>query len=99
MLILPLFFAPMADHRVESYLDAYVIDVRNGHLYAHVSASFEDEDDLRLLFDNPADELREAQWSELEESMGDKLAQVFADPRHALAARDAEVIATEPAPG
>jgi biopolymer transport protein ExbD len=36
--IVPLFFAPMQDLEAESYLDAYVIDTRNGYFYGQLSA-------------------------------------------------------------
>ncbi|MCU0659442.1 MAG: hypothetical protein MUF64_30515, partial [Polyangiaceae bacterium] len=37
-LLLPTFFVPFLDKKIESYLDTYVIDTRNGFLYAHIAS-------------------------------------------------------------
>jgi len=41
-LLVPMLFLPFEDNTVEGYAEAFVIDVRNGYLYGHVS-----EDDKR----------------------------------------------------
>ena len=80
VLLLPVLFVPMFDYKVESYLDAYVIDVKNGYLYAHISSTLEDTADTELIFSGAGDELREEQWTRLEKATRDKIARLFADP-------------------
>lgn len=80
VLLLPVLFVPMFDYEVESYLDAYVIDVKNGYLYAHISSTLEDEADTELIFSGAGDELTEEQWTRLEKATRDKIARLFADP-------------------
>ncbi|MEQ9320421.1 MAG: hypothetical protein RIF41_14745 [Polyangiaceae bacterium] len=81
VLLLPVLFVPMFDYEVESYLDAYVIDVKNGYLYAHISSSLEDEADTELIYSGAGDELTEEQWARLEGATRDKIARLFADPQ------------------
>lgn len=47
VLVLPVFFAPFLDAEVSSHLDAYVIDTRNGYLYAQIESN--EQDALRRL--------------------------------------------------
>lgn len=80
VLIVPMFFAPMADYQVESYLDTYVIDVKNGYLYAHISSQAKDEADVETLYSDVVDELLAEQWTRIEQETRFKLATVLADP-------------------
>jgi len=80
VLLVPMLFVPMADFEVESYLDAYVIDVKNGYLYAHVSSSLKDEADVEMIYSDVDEELTEEQWTRLETATRAKLARLFADP-------------------
>ncbi|MBW2456285.1 MAG: hypothetical protein JRI68_17330 [Deltaproteobacteria bacterium] len=80
VLLFPLFFAPMADYEVESYLDAYVFDVRNGYLYAHLRSETRDEADTEMLLSDVVDELLADQWARLETVTRTKLAKLLADP-------------------
>ena len=50
ILILPPLFLPYIDHEVDAYLDAYLIDVRNGYLYAHVTTEEHAEDDYHTIY-------------------------------------------------
>jgi hypothetical protein len=78
-LLVTTFFVPMADVMVESYLDAYVIDVRNGYLYSHLTTKARDETDYRNLFSEVHEELIEKQYLELEALTKTKIAKLFAD--------------------
>ena len=80
VLLFPLFFAPMADYEVESYLDAYVFDVRNGYLYAHLRTDTRDVADTELLLSGVVDDLLAEQWMRLESETRTKLAKLLADP-------------------
>lgn len=81
VLLLPVLFVPMFDYEVESYLDAYVIDVKNGYLYAHISSSLQDEVGTELIFSRAGDELTEEHWARLEAATRDKIARLFDDPQ------------------
>lgn len=65
VLLVPALFVPFRDANVRAYLDAYVIDTRNGYLYAHHSENRDAEvDELTLWSD--ADEQRAASmWSDM----------------------------------
>jgi hypothetical protein len=64
-LVVPIFFAPFLDEKVESYLDAYVIDVRNGYLYAHVASDEESSRDYETIWSEKAQQDVDAQWDTL----------------------------------
>lgn len=77
VLILPVLFVPFMDAEVESYLDAYVIDVRNGFLYGHVTSD-EDGQRRRLTAWSEADQrLANEQWSALLDATRETLSQVI----------------------
>jgi hypothetical protein len=80
VLLIPMLFVPMADYEVESYLDAYVIDVRNGYLYAHVSSSLKDEAKTETLMSDAAEDLTEEHWAKLRATTRDKLSRLLTDP-------------------
>lgn len=65
VLVVPALFAPFLDARVESYLDAFVLDVRNGYLYRHVSATQRDEVSRLSVWSDADTRLVERQWSAL----------------------------------
>jgi hypothetical protein len=79
ILLLPVLFVPMADYVVESYLDTYVIDVRNGYLYAHLTSLTKDEIDTELVYSDAATEMLDDQWSRLETETRTKLAKLLAN--------------------
>jgi hypothetical protein len=65
VLLVPMLFTPFLDHRVEGYADAYLVDVRNGYLYGHVS-----EDDRRgpayaTIYAKSVEDLAAEQWQAL----------------------------------
>ncbi|MCC7537360.1 MAG: hypothetical protein IT379_14150 [Deltaproteobacteria bacterium] len=64
-LIVPVFFVPFFDAEVRSHLDAYVIDTRNGYLYAQIES--QEETELRRLgaFSERDRERVDRQWTEL----------------------------------
>ena len=64
-LLIPALFVPFVDARVESYLDAFVIDVRNGYLYRHLSASQEGEAPRLTVWSDADRQLVERQWTTL----------------------------------
>lgn len=78
-LIVPVFFAPFIDTEAESYLDAYIVDTRNGYLYAQLGESLAEQEDAATIWDDPGEELIETQWATLVEATGAKLGQVVAE--------------------
>lgn len=86
-LVVPLFFAPFLDARVESYLDAYVIDVRNGYLYRHVSASQRSEVSTLTVWSDADRRLVARQWTSLLADARRDLAEVFVEGRSPPAAQ------------
>jgi len=73
VLVLPLLFAPFLDTEVESYLETYLIDTRNGYLYAHVATDQKGQADTLTIYSSAADQLVEGQWARL---MADTKAQL-----------------------
>jgi hypothetical protein len=81
VLVLPMLFVPFLDNTVDGYAEGYVIDVRNGYLYGHVS-----EDDRRgkrfaTIYDPNATEVAHEQWGTLHAALLKDLAVVLADGR------------------
>jgi hypothetical protein len=63
-LLLPTFFVPFLDKKVESYLDTYVIDTRNGFLYAHLSSDEKTELGSTRIYHN-TDPTLQADWQKI----------------------------------
>lgn len=94
-LLVPVFFAPFLEARVESYLDAYVVDVRNGYLYRHLSASRRGEVSRINVWSEADRRLVDGQWTALLADTRRDLAAAFVDGRSAPA--PTEVAAATPA--
>lgn len=76
-LVVPIFFTPWLDRTAESYLEAYVIDTRNGYLYGHVVTEEEGGDAFSTIYADP-DEVVEAHWAKMRADMGVTLSALFA---------------------
>lgn len=72
-LILPLLFVPFRDVKVESYMEAFVIDTRNGYLYGHLSVDDEGGEDYLTIYSDRADELIQEQRERLATKMRERL--------------------------
>jgi hypothetical protein len=79
--ILPLLFVPYLDVTVESYVDSYVIDTRNGYLYGHLETHEEASDDFHTIFSARDRELIDAQLDLLVDRTGELLAGLLAEER------------------
>lgn len=75
VLVLPLLFAPFLDSEVDSYLETYLIDTRNGYLYAHVTSDQKGEADSLTIYSSEPDRMVQGQWT-----------RVLADTQQQLAA-------------
>jgi len=91
-LIVPIFFTPWLDRSAESYLEAYVIDTRNGYLYGHLLAEENGGDAFATIYAD-ADEVIEAHWAKLRADMGVTLTALFRAEMDAT--REVERIAEE----
>lgn len=81
VLLIPIFFAPMRDIEVESYVDSYVIDTRNGYLYGHVQTSKLSEEDYVNVWESPTDKMVEGQFAELMTKTSKLMAKLLDDER------------------
>lgn len=95
-LLVPVFFSPFLDQEIESYLDAYVIDVRNGYLYAHATSDEKTTIDYETIWSDKSEKRVEKQWQALITRTGGNLAEVVRPDQAAAALRP--TIAGPPAP-
>jgi hypothetical protein len=80
VLLLPALFVPFMDTRVESYLDSYVVDTRNGYLYGHVSVDEEGEDDHVTIWSRSEERMVARQWRKVLGQTTRKIAELLATP-------------------
>ncbi|HEY8145567.1 MAG TPA: hypothetical protein VIG06_22960 [Kofleriaceae bacterium] len=80
VLVLPSLFVPFLDSEVESYMDSYVIDVRNGYLYGQLNAREEGEKKRLTIWSDDDDDLVEAQWWVLLTATHDTLKKLVTGP-------------------
>ena len=78
-LVLPSLFVPFLDSEVESYMDSYVIDVRNGYLYGQLNAREEGEKKRLTIWSDADEDLVDSQWWALLTATNDTLKKVIAD--------------------
>ncbi len=78
-LILPSLFVPFLDSEVESYMDSYVIDVRNGYLYGQLNTRQEGEKKRLTIWSDADEDLVESQWWALLTATNDTLKKVIAE--------------------
>jgi hypothetical protein len=64
-LLLPALFSPFLEVELTSYLDTYLLDVRNGYLYGAVTATEETLDQRATIYAVDDPEARDAQWTAL----------------------------------
>lgn len=81
VLIVPIFFTPMRDITVESYVDSYVIDTRNGYLYGHVQTSREQEKEYVDVWTDVSKDMIADQFDELMDKTGKLMTNLLAEER------------------
>lgn len=79
VLLVPTFFTPQMDADVESYVDAYVIDTRNGYLYGHLSTSEEDHVSEMTIWSDADSAIAREHWSVLLGRTREALLRILAD--------------------
>jgi hypothetical protein len=98
ILILPALFTPQVDEEIESYVDAYVIDVRNGYLYGQTSDSTRNEESSLTIWSQAGERHVEAQWTRLIEATRERIGTVLAEPEDQAPPPSAEPPPSESAP-
>jgi hypothetical protein len=78
-LVLPSLFVPFLDSEVESYMDSYVIDVKNGYLYGQLNTREEGEKKRLTIWSDADEDLVDSQWWALLTATNDTLKKVIAD--------------------
>lgn len=73
-LLLPTLFTPFVTQEIDSSLDSYVFDVRNGYLYGAISARQSGSDRFNTLYALESPELVEEHWGALAEETRESLA-------------------------
>lgn len=76
VLLLPLLFTPFLDTETESYLDSYLVDTRNGYLYAQVSSQEKERSGRHTIYSRPESKALPKQWSQLLDDTRKKLIEV-----------------------
>jgi hypothetical protein len=76
-LLVPMLFTPHLDTEVESFLEAYVLDVRNGYLYGQVTSEEAARVEKETVWSDVAERLAEAQRQALLEQAREALAAVL----------------------
>ncbi|MBH23987.1 MAG: hypothetical protein CMH57_05970 [Myxococcales bacterium] len=82
-LIVPVFIAPMTDVEVESYMEAFLIDVRNGYLYGHIQADQRDTEDYETIFSSYGAKKADAHYDTLLKEITAELADLIKAEREA----------------
>ncbi len=79
-LVLPSLFVPFLDSDVESYMDSYVIDVKNGYMYGQLNAREEGEKKRLTVWSDAEDDLVDSQWTALLVATHDTLKKLVTGP-------------------
>jgi hypothetical protein len=72
ILLLPTLFVPFLDAKVQSAVDAFVLDTRNGYMYGHVALAKEDRAPRQTIYATD-DALVADQWKALQGELEDAL--------------------------
>lgn len=80
-LLLPVLFVPYIDTVVKGYVEAFVVDVRNGYLYGHVSDEDQRGEPYATIYAKKAQEYAKEQWIDLRSSLQKQLAALVENER------------------
>lgn len=75
--IVPALFLPFRDVKVESAVDAFVVDVRNGYMYGHVALTKTDTKPNQTIYADD-DAMTASQWTALTKELEDALVRLAA---------------------
>lgn len=85
-LIVPIFFVPFVDTEVKGYVEAFVVDVRNGYLYGHLTEEDTRGETYATIYAKSAKEYAEEQWIDLRAALQKQLVKLVEDERARKAA-------------
>ncbi|MDI3288976.1 hypothetical protein [Polyangium sp. 15x6] len=80
-LLLPVLFVPFIDTEVKGYVEAFVVDVRNGYLYGHLSEEDTRGETYATIYAKSAKEYADEQWIDLRMSLQKQLVKLVEDER------------------
>jgi len=80
-LLLPVLFVPFIDTEVKGYVEAFVVDVRNGYLYGHLSEEDTRGESYATIYAKSAKEYADEQWIDLRQSLQKQLVKLVEDER------------------
>lgn len=80
-LLVPMLFTPFLDNEVESYFEAFVIDVRNGYLYGHVTEETKSGPRFATIYADTPSEIFDEQWKGLETGLEGRIKTLLAAER------------------
>jgi len=97
-LIVPIFFVPFLDTAVKGYVEAFVVDVRNGFLYGHLVQEDERGSDYATIYSKKANEHAAEQWNDLRGRLGKDLSALIEKERTRKESIDSAAPALLPVP-
>jgi hypothetical protein len=68
-LLVPMLFVPWLDNTVDGYAEAFVLDVRNGYLYGHITEEDRRGDRYATIYDKSTSTIAEEQWVTLRDAL------------------------------
>ncbi len=68
-LLVPALFLPFLDNTVDGYAEAFVLDVRNGYLYGHITEEDKRGDGYATIYDKSAETVAKEQWVTLRDAL------------------------------
>ncbi len=81
VLVVPLLFAPYLDKKVDSYMESFIVDTRNGYLYGHINSQKKGEAKRVTIYTSADERMVKAQWTKLLRSTGQALTNLIASQR------------------
>jgi hypothetical protein len=97
-LLVPILFMPFEDNTVEGYAEAFVIDVRNGYLYGHVTEDDKRGPSFATIYAKDAKQIAGEQWETLRDALAKDLGRLLVDARTKDSGKATNVTVT-PKPG
>ncbi|MDI1448348.1 hypothetical protein [Polyangium sp. 6x1] len=94
-LLVPILFVPFLDTEVKGYVEAFVLDVRNGYLYGHLTGEDTRGEPYATIYAKSAKDYADEQWIDLRKEMQKQLVKLVEDER----ARKLAPSAPPPPPG
>lgn len=80
--LLPALFLPFRDLKYTSYVEAFVVDTRNGYLYGHVSSEQQSEAKFETIYAS-GDDAWKTQWSALKRDLHASIVKLTREERAA----------------